>query len=118
MRTFPHVWVPPGGHIGTVQSLHVPCCFIFYLEPGESLETSCLRELEEEIGLKVNSNQNIHILGSWESVYPPFLSLGAPQRHHLVIYLIIAHDLPYSDITSITQVPQFPLIFNNNKSDG
>ncbi|CAL4193667.1 unnamed protein product, partial [Meganyctiphanes norvegica] len=71
MRTFPGVWVPPGGHI----------------EQDESLETAVLRELQEETGLDVISNiSSSNILGLWESVFPPVLSMGPPKRHHIVVY--------------------------------
>lgn len=50
MRTFPSVWVPPGGH----------------LEPEETLVQAGLRELEEETGIHVNENDNITTLGFWE----------------------------------------------------
>ncbi|KAK3894224.1 hypothetical protein Pcinc_001986 [Petrolisthes cinctipes] len=75
MRTFPNTWVPPGGHI----------------EEGESLETAVLRELEEETGLSVTEDERrtCHILGLWESVFPPILSLGDPRRQHVVVYLHI-----------------------------
>ncbi|CAL4226883.1 unnamed protein product, partial [Meganyctiphanes norvegica] len=71
MRTFPGVWVPPGGHI----------------EQDESLETAVLRELQEETGLDVISYiSSSNILGLWESVFPPVLSMGPPKRHHIVVY--------------------------------
>merc|ERR1712179_602417 len=65
MRTFPGVWVPPGGHI----------------EVAESLQTAVLRELEEETGLDVVSKILFsNILGLWESVFPPVLAMGPPKR--------------------------------------
>ncbi|EDO33399.1 predicted protein, partial [Nematostella vectensis] len=73
MRTFPSVWVPPGGH----------------LESGETLNQACLRELREETGLDFAENDLlISSLGLWESVYPPMLSMGLPNRHHIVVYLL------------------------------
>jgi len=72
MRTFPGVWVPPGG---------AP-------EPNESLLQAALRELKEEAGLEVTQveEQASRVLCLWESVYPPFLERGLPRRHHVVVY--------------------------------
>jgi 8-oxo-dGTP pyrophosphatase MutT (NUDIX family) len=71
MRTFPGVWVPPGG---------AP-------DPGESLLEAALRELKEEVGLVVlPSEVASDVLCLWESVYPPFLERGPPKRHHVVVY--------------------------------
>ncbi|KAF1388565.1 hypothetical protein PFLUV_G00091610 [Perca fluviatilis] len=74
LRIFPNVWVPPGGH----------------LEPDETLLEAGLRELQEETGLKLEpEGVSPKILGLWESVYPPMLSRGLPQRHHIVIYMLL-----------------------------
>ena len=48
MRTFPGVWVPPGGHI----------------ELNETLLEAGLRELREETGLKLDDPAH-HLLGLW-----------------------------------------------------
>ncbi|XP_052283577.1 nucleoside diphosphate-linked moiety X motif 17-like isoform X2 [Dreissena polymorpha] len=74
LRTFPGIWVPPGGHI----------------EQNESFAEAGLRELREETGLDISEHmcvQPVQALAVWESVYPPKLSLGPPVRHHAVIYL-------------------------------
>jgi len=73
MRTFPGIWVPPGGHI----------------ETGETLLEAGLRELREETGLSIRSDTS-HVLCVWESVYPYILSMGHPKRHHIVVYINIA----------------------------
>jgi len=71
MRSFPRVWVPPGGH----------------LEVGESLIHGALRELEEETGLVLDSrNSTTRLLCLWESAYPPLITLGEPRNHHVVLY--------------------------------
>nr|XP_040022033.1 nucleoside diphosphate-linked moiety X motif 17 isoform X3 [Gasterosteus aculeatus aculeatus] len=35
------------------------------------------------------------ILGLWESVYPPMLSRGLPQRHHIVVYMLLLSRLSH-----------------------
>ncbi|XP_051921629.1 nucleoside diphosphate-linked moiety X motif 17 [Hippocampus zosterae] len=75
LRIFPNIWVLPGGH----------------LEPDETLLEAGLRELKEETGLAVEAEQfpSAKFLGVWESVYPLMLSRGPPQRHHLVVYVLL-----------------------------
>ena len=74
MRTFPGLWVPPGGHV----------------EEGETLLDAGLRELNEEVGLSISKSdcvgQKINLLALWESMFPPKLCSGNPKRHHVVIY--------------------------------
>uniref|UniRef100_A0A3Q3X1T0 m7GpppN-mRNA hydrolase NUDT17 n=1 Tax=Mola mola TaxID=94237 RepID=A0A3Q3X1T0_MOLML len=78
LRIFPNVWVPPGGHV----------------EPDETLLDAGLRELKEETGLKLEAKEaSPQILGLWESVYPPLLSRGPPQRHHVVVYVLLRSSL-------------------------
>ena len=55
LRTFPGIWVPPGGHA----------------EENESLYEAALRELHEESGLEITSQQceevrNNSMLALWE----------------------------------------------------
>ncbi len=66
MRTFPNVWVAPGGGV----------------EPGETLEGAAAREVYEETGLVVPTAA-IEIFGFFESCYPAIIDLGPPQRHHV-----------------------------------
>ncbi|XP_068179837.1 nucleoside diphosphate-linked moiety X motif 17 isoform X2 [Antennarius striatus] len=74
LRIFPNIWVAPGGHV----------------EPQETLLDAGLRELREETGLELGPEETSpKILGLWESVYPPMLSRGLPQRHHLVIFMLL-----------------------------
>lgn len=85
LRIFPHVWVPPGGH----------------LESDETLLEAGLRELKEETGLQLDPEQlSPKILGLWESVYPPMLSRGLPQRHHIVVYMLLHSSLTHQQLQS------------------
>ncbi|XP_034410056.1 nucleoside diphosphate-linked moiety X motif 17 [Cyclopterus lumpus] len=80
LRIFPNVWVPPGGH----------------LEPDETLLEAGLRELQEETGLKLEpEGAPPKILGMWESVYPAMLSRGPPERHHIVVYMLLLSSMSH-----------------------
>ncbi|XP_054453997.1 nucleoside diphosphate-linked moiety X motif 17-like [Anoplopoma fimbria] len=80
LRIFPNVWVPPGGH----------------LEPDETLLEAGLRELQEETGLRLEpQGVSPKVLGLWESVFPPMLSRGLPQRHHIVVYMLLLSPLSH-----------------------
>uniref|UniRef100_UPI00358FC3C4 nucleoside diphosphate-linked moiety X motif 17 isoform X2 n=1 Tax=Myxine glutinosa TaxID=7769 RepID=UPI00358FC3C4 len=83
LKLFPGYWVPPGGHI----------------EPHEQITAAGLRELQEEAGIQINpSHCTVLTLGLWESVHPTQLNLGLPQRHHIVIYLLIRSSRHRADL--------------------
>jgi len=88
MRTFPNVWVPPGGHI----------------DVDESLEKAVLREMEEETGIYIDATAcplpELSVLGLWESAYPPFISWGSPTRHHIVVYLHLKQNKMAYEVNS------------------
>ena len=69
-------------------------------EDGESLEEAVLRELTEETGLVVTEEErkSSHILGLWESVFPPVLAIGEPKRHHVVVYLHITLNKAFQQL--------------------
>ncbi|XP_026855746.2 nucleoside diphosphate-linked moiety X motif 17 [Electrophorus electricus] len=86
LRIFPKVWVPPGGHV----------------ELGEKLADAGFRELREETGLSLSPEDisSSRLLGLWESVYPPMLSRGLPQRHHIVTYMLLSTHLTHLQLQS------------------
>lgn len=89
LRIFPNVWVPPGGHVG----------------PDETLLDAGLRELEEETGLKLDPHHvTSEMLGLWESVFPPMLSRGLPQRHHVVVYMLLQSPFTHLELQSSLSV--------------
>lgn len=89
LRIFPNVWVPPGGHV----------------EPDETLLDAGLRELEEETGLRLDPHHvSSEVLGLWESVFPPMLSRGLPQRHHVVVYMLLHSPLTHLELQSSLNV--------------
>lgn len=89
MRTFPGVWVPPGGGI----------------DWDETLIGAGIRELLEETGLSIESEiKRSQVLCLWESVYPPMLTLGEPKRHHLVIYHYIQVASSKSELSKRVQL--------------
>ncbi|KAL0477024.1 NUDT17 [Acrasis kona] len=71
MRSFPGIWVLPGGGVESYD---------------QDIFETARRELLEETGIDT-SRECWSILAMWESVYPTFLHQGPPKRHHLVIYL-------------------------------
>lgn len=66
------------------------------MELDETLLGAGLRELHEETGLKLEPEQvSPTVLGLWESVFPPMLSRGLPQRHHVVVYMLLHSSLTH-----------------------
>lgn len=86
---------------------------LFQLVHFLQLNQTCRRELKEETGLDIpESSLTTTKLGLWEvspdiafckqcsqmtqglilhfpqSVYPPVISMGLPQRHHIVVYIL------------------------------
>lgn len=94
MRTFPGVWVPPGGHV----------------EVGESLFGAGVRELREETGLELNNTASHHVLGLWESVYPHKLEFGDPVRQHVVVYLAVKSSSTAKELSKQLKVNILMLI--------
>jgi 8-oxo-dGTP pyrophosphatase MutT (NUDIX family) len=83
---FPEVWVFPGGHI----------------ESGESLREAASREFEEEVGLHIEPSA-LELLCLWESCFP--ISWKEPlQAHHLVAFFF-ARDVLKRGVT----MPQLQL---------
>jgi 8-oxo-dGTP pyrophosphatase MutT (NUDIX family) len=71
MRKFPNAWVLPGGHI----------------EPFESMETSVIREVEEETGIKIDtSKDSIEPFFIFESVSMCADGITPPSSGHLIIF--------------------------------
>lgn len=73
LRSFPGLFVLPGGHIDT----------------GETLNDTAVRELFEETGLDaaVNCAVSKDLLGIWESCYPYDARMGPVTHHHAVVYM-------------------------------
>ena len=71
MRTFPNIWVPPGGSIDWDE---------------ESLFAAGLRELQEETNLQFADEDIVSCkpLCMWESMYPTMLSKGIYIPTHLL----------------------------------
>ena len=81
MRTFPNIWVPPGGSIDWDEN---------------SLFAAGLRELHEETNLDVKDEDVVSCkpLCMWESCYPTMLSKGKclvpPRMRALFICMLIS----------------------------
>ncbi|XP_051021557.1 nucleoside diphosphate-linked moiety X motif 17 [Acomys russatus] len=89
LRTYPNVWVPPGGH----------------MELDEEILECGLRELREECGLQLAQNQfSCVLLGLWEAAYPPRLSWGPPKYHHLILYVLVISQESQQQLQARIQV--------------
>lgn len=70
MRSFPSVWVAPGGHI----------------DNGELAAQAAVRELHEEVGVLVQQEQ-LRPLAAWGSAFPVRYDADTPpKRQHFVLY--------------------------------
>ncbi|CAJ0923579.1 unnamed protein product [Ranitomeya imitator] len=119
LHIFPNIWVPPGlyRHCKSdriqsclhcaLYSSHIQSCIHKYfqlftgghMENGEQLHEAGLRELQEETGLNLQSTDLLwSILGLWESAFPPLLSHGLPQRHHIVAYLLVSSNETHHEL--------------------
>ncbi|CAH8873351.1 unnamed protein product [Trichobilharzia szidati] len=91
MRSYPGVWVPPGGHC----------------EAGEPIQDTAFRELTEELGLHTDfrSECRIEPLCAWEAAYPSRSDTIAgksaiiPKSHHMVIYYSVKWSTSKSNST-------------------
>ncbi len=88
MRTFPGVWVPPGGGLDAHDA---------------SMQHAAARELTEETGVTIPDPAHGRILCLWESVYPPMLDWGAPRRHHVVVYYHFTLDKKHDEVKLILE---------------
>eukprot|EP01133_Synstelium_polycarpum_P001364 gene1364-1564_t len=71
MRIFPSLWVLPGGH----------------MEAGESFIETGRRELLEETGIDLTSDDDFKVFGAFESTYPQLLANDVlPNDHHIVVF--------------------------------
>ncbi|CAH8650857.1 unnamed protein product [Heterobilharzia americana] len=111
MRSYPGVWVPPGGHC----------------ESGEPIQDTAFRELTEELGLHslsengrdIGSECSIEPLCAWEAAYPSRSDTVVgkqaviPNSHHMVIYYSInwsSLSRPVSSLNDIhLHLPRFNL---------
>lgn len=53
-----------------------------------------------------------HILGLWESVFPPVLSMGDPKRHHIVVYLHITLGKTSEQLNKEFKVRMYSKVFH------
>ncbi|KAF8569388.1 hypothetical protein P879_02946 [Paragonimus westermani] len=93
MRSYPGLWVPPGGHC----------------DPAEPAEIAAVRELCEELGFgedvfeqfKRSANETLRPLCAWEAAFP---SDAPPTSHQLVVYYTAQWPSTLSNMTSPQQL--------------
>uniref|UniRef100_A0A0G4F760 Nudix hydrolase domain-containing protein n=1 Tax=Chromera velia CCMP2878 TaxID=1169474 RepID=A0A0G4F760_9ALVE len=71
MRTFPHVWVLPGGS--------------FEEDVDADVVQTAIRECQEEVGVTLQPS-DLQPFALWESAFPVQVEVGLPVRHHLVVF--------------------------------
>ena len=93
MRTFPNVWVVPGGGVD-------------YDDP--TLQHAAIRELMEETGIDLSKDlkADIQLLCMWESCYPIHIEIGFPKRQHLVVYFCAQLQLDSTEINAIIDLEE------------
>eukprot|EP00041_Stephanoeca_diplocostata_P012987 m.220947 g.220947 ORF g.220947 m.220947 type:complete len:545 (+) comp19177_c0_seq1:169-1803(+) len=86
MRTFPNVWVVPGGGV----------------DAGEGIMDAAVREVAEETGVDISTSTR-RLMAAFESCFPPHPNQGVPVRHHLIAIVVADLPLPHCDIAVTVQ---------------
>ncbi|KAF6775856.1 hypothetical protein AHF37_05179 [Paragonimus kellicotti] len=98
MRSYPGLWVPPGGHC----------------DPAELVEVAAVRELCEELGFgedifeqfKRSAKETLRPLCAWEAAFP---ADAPPTSHQLAVYYIAPWPSCLSNTTNPHQLPNLNL---------
>lgn len=76
-----------------------------FVEPGESLEECCAREVMEEVGIRI---QNIRYFGSQSWPFPNSLMLGFTAEYAGGEFELEAEEIAEADWFSADNLPQIP----------